>query len=61
MKKAEVKMALKEMISPSITIDMLLNGVLYAHTLVDLECLCFGMVTKKTVEWNKLEWFPVPP
>ena len=54
-------MTLKEMIFLFITIDMLLNGVLYAHTLIDSRCLCFSMVTKKTVEQNKLKWFPVPP
>ena len=60
-KETEVKTVLKEMTSSPITIDMLLNGVLYTHILVDSECVCFGMVTKKTVEQNKLEWFSVPP
>ena len=55
-----MKMTLKKIISSFITIDILLNEVLYAHTLVDSECLCFGMMTKKTVEWNKLKQFPVP-
>ena len=59
MKKAEVKMALKKMIFLFITINMLLNRVLYAHTLVDSKCLCFGMMIKKTVEQNKLKWFSV--
>ena len=54
-------MVLKEIISSFITIDTLLNEVSYTHTLVDLECLCFGMMTKKTVEQNKLKWFPVSP
>ena len=58
-KKTKVKTVLKEIIFPFITIDMLLNGVLYTHILVDSECLCFGMMTKKTVEWNKLKWFSV--
>ena len=49
------------MTSPPITINMLLNGVSYTYALVDSGCLCFGMMTKKTVEQNKLEWFPVPP
>ena len=61
MKKAEMKMILKKMIFSFITIDMLLNGVSYTHTLVNSGCLCFGMMTKKTVEQNKLKWFPVPP
>ena len=56
-----MKMVLKKIISLSITINTLLNGILYTHILVDLECLCFGMVTKKTMEWNKLKQFPVPP
>ena len=60
MKKAEVKTAQKKMISLSITIDMLLNKVSYIHTLIDSECLCFDMMTKRTVEWNKLEQFSVP-
>ena len=59
-KKAEVKTALKEMISPLITINTLLNEVLYTHILVDSECLYFGMMIKKTVEQNKLKWFSVP-
>ena len=59
MKKAEVKMILKEMIFLFITIDMLLNRVSYTHILVDLRCLCFGMMTKKTVKQNKLKQFPV--
>ena len=54
-------MALKKMTSSFIIINTLLNEVLYTHALIDSGCLCFGMVTKKTVEWNKLEWFPVPP
>ena len=54
-------MALKKMTFSFITINMLLNGILYTHTLVDSECLCFGMMTKKTVKQNKLKWFPVPP
>ena len=53
-------MVLKKMISLFITINTLLNEVLYTHILVDSECLCFGMVIKKTVEQNKLKWFPVP-
>ena len=53
-------MVLKEIIFSFITIDMLLNGVSYTHTLVYSECLCFGMVTKRTVKWNKLKQFPVP-
>ena len=60
-KETEVKTALKEMTSLSIIINMLLNGVSYTHTLIDSECLCFGMVTKKTVKQNKLKWFSVPP
>ena len=60
-REAEVKTALKKMTSLSITIDMLLNGVSYTHTLVNSGCLCFGMMTKKTVEQNKLKQFSVPP
>ena len=55
MKKVEMKMTLKKMIFLFITINMLLNGVSYAHILIDLGCLCFGMVIKKTVEQNKLK------
>ena len=55
MKEAEVKMTLKKIIFSFITIDMLLNRVLYTHTLVDLRCLCFDMMIKKTVEQNKLK------
>ena len=47
------------MISSLITIDTLLNRISYAHILVNLRCLCFNMMTKKTVEQNKLKWFPV--
>ena len=61
MKKAEVKMVLKEMTFSPIIINTLLNGVSYTHTLINLRCLCFNMVTKKTVEQNKLKQFPVPP
>ena len=52
-------MALKEMIFSFITINMLLNEISYTHALVDLECLCFDMMTKKTVKQNKLKQFPV--
>ena len=55
MKEAEVKMALKEIIFSFITIDTLLNGILYVYTLVDSECLCFDIMIKKTVEQNKLK------
>ena len=58
-KKAEVKTALKKIISLFITIDTLLNEILYAHTLIDLGCLYFSMVIKKTVEQNKLKQFSV--
>ena len=43
-----------------ITINTLLNRVLYTHILINSECLCFDMMIKKTVEWNKLKQFPVP-
>ena len=59
MKETEVKMTLKEIISSFIIIDTLLNKVLYTHTLVDSECLCFDIITKKTVKQNKLKQFPV--
>ena len=59
MKEAEMKMTLEKITSLPITINMLLNRVSYTHTLIDLKCLCFSMVTKKTVEQNKLKWFPV--
>ena len=52
-------MTLKKMTSSFITINMLLNRVSYIHTLIDSECLCFGMVIKRTVEWNKLKQFSV--
>ena len=58
-KKIEIKTALKEIIFSLIIINTLLNRVLYAYTLVNSECLCFGMMIKKTVEWNKLKWFLV--
>ena len=54
-------MTLKKMIFSSITINTLLNEVLYTHILIDSGCLCFDMMTKKTMEQNKLEQFPVPP
>ena len=54
-----MKIILKKMISSFITIDMLLNEVLYTHILMNLECLCFSMITKKTMKQNKLKWFPV--
>ena len=38
---------------------MLLNKVLYTHILINSKCLCFDMIIKKTVEQNKLKWFPV--
>ena len=47
------------MTSLFITIDTLLNGILYTHTLIDSKCLCFDMMTKKTVEQNKLKQFSV--
>ena len=53
-------MILKKMIFLFITINTLLNGVLYVYALVDLKYLCFGIITKKTVKQNKLKWFPVP-
>ena len=55
MKKAEMKMTLKKIIFSSIIINTLLNKVSYAHILIDSECLCFNMITKKTVEQNKLK------
>ena len=59
MKKTEMKMTLKKITSLFITINTLLNRVSYTHILVNSECLCFGMMTKKTAEQNKLKWFPV--
>ena len=59
MKKAKVKMTLKKMIFPSITINMLLNEVLYIHILINLKCLYFGIMTKKPVKQNKLKQFPI--
>ena len=59
-KKAKIKTMLKEMIFSFITIDTLLNKVSYVHTLVNLEYLCFSIMTKKTVKQNKLKWFSVP-
>ena len=54
-----MKMALKEIIFSLITIDTLLNGILYIHILIDLKCLYFDMMTKKTVEQNKSKQFLV--
>ena len=59
-KEAEVKTALKKTIFLFITINTLLNEVLYTHILIDSKCLCFNIMIKKTVEWNKLEQFSVP-
>ena len=59
MKKAKIKMTLKEIIFLFIIINMLLNRVLYIHILINSEYLCFNIMTKKTVKWNKLEWFSV--
>ena len=58
-KKAEVKIVLKKMIFSFIIINMLLNEVLYTYILIDSECLCFNIMIKKIVKWNKLKWFPV--
>ena len=55
-----MKMILKKIIFSFITINTLLNKVLYIYTLIDSECLCFSMVIKKTVKQNKLKQFPVP-
>ena len=55
-----MKMILKKIIFLFIIIDTLLNGVLYIHILINSECLCFNMMTKKTVKQNKLKQFPVP-
>ena len=59
MKKAEMKITLKKMIFLFITINILLNRVLYIYTLINSEYLCFDMIIKKIVKWNKLKWFPV--
>ena len=58
-KKTEVKMILKKIIFSFITIDILLNEVLYAYILIDSKCLCFDMITKKIIKCNKLKQFPV--
>ena len=47
------------MIFSFITIDMLLNEILYIYILVDSECLCFNIMIKKTVKQNKLKQFPI--
>ena len=57
MKEIEMKMILKKMIFSFITINMLLNRVLYTHILINLKCLYFSMMTKKTVKQNKLKQF----
>ena len=54
-KEAEVKMTLKRIIFLFITIDMLLNKILYTHILIDLRCLCFDMMIKRIVKQNKLK------
>ena len=59
MKKAEMKITLKKMTFSFITINILLNKVLYVYILIDLKCLCFDIMIKKTVKWNKLKQFPV--
>ena len=59
MKKTEVKMILKEMIFPFITINTLLNKVSYTHILINSECLYFDIIIKRTVKQNKLEQFSV--
>ena len=55
MKKAEVKMTLKKIIFLFITIDILLNRILYIHILINLKCLYFNIMIKKTVKQNKLK------
>ena len=58
-KETEVKTVFKKITLSFITIDMLLNKISYIYILVNLKCLCFNMIIKKTVKQNKLKQFSV--
>ena len=54
-----MKTALKEKTFLFITINILLNKVLYIYIFINSNCLCFNIMIKEIVKQNKLKQFPV--